>query len=129
VLSQEPQDAEPSSAVAFGARHIELPGQAAATSDRSHAPLRGIVTPNTIRQPRSYHARARMIPPSDLQLVEDGPIAVAGVALAGATRQLPLVISPCATCGGITQAQKASRSMFLAAVLPLPQADKETILT
>jgi len=57
----------------------------------------------------------------------------AGVGLdLGATRHMPLrsrAISACATCGGISQAQNASRSISLAAVLSLPQADKETIFT
>jgi hypothetical protein len=48
------------------------------------------------------------------------------------TRQIPLRsrdISACAICGGITHAQNASRSIFFAAVLSLPQADEETIFT
>lgn len=57
----------------------------------------------------------------------------AGVRLnRGATRQMPLrsrAISACATWGAISQAQNASRSISLAAVLSLPQADKETIFT
>jgi hypothetical protein len=46
--------------------------------------------------------------------------------------QMPLwsrAISACAICGGISQAQNASRSISLAAVLSLPQADREAIFT
>jgi len=90
--------------------HIDLP-RAAPAADKPPVPNPGI-----------DHINAVALAPH---------LAVVGLDL-GATRRLPwrsLIISPCATCGGINQAQKASRSMFLAAVLPLPQADKETIFT